>query len=225
MLIPVWKSVRILLLAASFGGLLVALAKVAMAPKPPSKEASAPNLAESVPLPGWQLLESKAQEPEEEGLRIRLYSYRRGTTPLDVDLRYTDSDGDVQRFLFVYTPVRGASNNLQVRQHPQTGSYGVVTHSDRAYLTACINPRGSTATKEQFRQSYSQDLQLGRLTPWLMGQQPLIDRRCLWTVMSTPLKPDATGQSISPEVAYKTLEEAWVPWYQWWQANYPPLVQ
>jgi cyanosortase A-associated protein len=31
------------------------------------------------------------------------------------------------------------------------------------------------------------DLQIGRLMPWLLGEETLRDRRCLWAHLSTPL--------------------------------------
>jgi len=104
------------------------------------------------------------------------------------------------------------------------GYYGVLTHEGKAYLSACINPRGeSTVTEQQFRQSlYATDLQVGRILPWISGREPLLDRRCLWTLMSTPLPSGKNTDSTASEAAYKTLEAAWFNWFRWWQPKFPP---
>jgi cyanosortase A-associated protein len=51
--------------------------------------------------------------------------------------------------------------------------------------------------------------------PILLGQEALLDKRCLWVYLSIPLR------NSSPEEAYKTLEQAWFSWYQWWQPRFP----
>jgi len=126
----------------------------------------------------------------------------------------------------VYSPVSTANVKLQIKFQPEVGHYGLVTHNGNAYLSACIHARGdSTVTEAQFTQNhYASDLKVSRILPWLLGQESLIDTRCLWTLMSIPLKPGSGSETtISEETAYKTLETAWVPWHQWWQANFPPL--
>jgi len=76
-----------------------------------------------------------------------------------------------------------------------------------AYLNACINSRGgSTFTKEQFNYNrIHRDTQFNRLLAWLLIQQPLRDKRCLWTHLSIPLNRS------SPESAYVILENACFP--------------
>jgi cyanosortase A-associated protein len=131
----------------------------------------------------------------------------------------------------VYTPIRTANADLQIKYQPGIGHYGVLTHKDaktqtsRAYLSACINPQGeSTATEQQFTHNLSKGWQPSQVGSWILGQKSLIDRRCLWTLMSVPVQTDskaAPATARSTEQAYKTLETAWVSWYQWWRENYP----
>lgn len=235
-----WNPIRLSLLAATLAGGLVVLGKAIASPQAtPSADRSAPNfaLAQSVPLTGWQFQSSAPVAPElpptdqptqnraePEAITAQRYKYRQNTTELDAEVRYMLGDGNNSRFLFVYTPIRAANSNLQVRYQAGIGSYGVLAHQGRAYLSACINPQGeSTVTDQQFiDNSYRHDLRVGRVLPWILGQQPLLDRRCLWTLMSVPLPSEKLTDTATVEAAFKTLEAAWVPWYQWWKSNYPP---
>jgi cyanosortase A-associated protein len=106
-----------------------------------------------------------------------------------------------------------------LRSTPETGSYSLEIQEERAYLRACINPRGPSAiTYEQFIQNrYTYDLQFSRLWPVLLGQEPMRDYRCLWTHLSVP------ADKTAPDSAYQVLEKAWPSWYQWWYAHFPKL--
>lgn len=140
--------------------------------------------------------------------------------PLNIEMRYeVETDGDVKQFIKNNTAIQFLLDQplLVVRQQEGVGFYGVFVYQKRAYLDACINSRGgSTFTKEQFSYNRIQyDVQLNRLLPWLLGLQPLRDKRCLWTHLSIPL-----NQS-SPEQAYLILENAWFSWYKWWSSRFP----
>lgn len=222
MLKPLSSSLRLPLLAVAFSGALWVLGRAVTLPQT-SPDASQPAVAPlntSVPIAGWEAIDSTALKPEPEVVAAQRYRYRQGSKTLDVELRYMPGDGNVSRFLFVYTPIRAANDQLAVKSS-NTGFYGTLIHEGRAYLSACISPRGeSTVTEHQFTQArLAADLQVQRLLPWLLGQEVLLDRRCLWTLMSMPIA-DSAAASNSKEV-YKDLEGAWSSWYEWWQSNFP----
>jgi cyanosortase A-associated protein len=236
---PTWKEVQIPLLAVVFTGVAVVLTKTLFTPTPDKTALSQPTpnlLPAQVPIKGWQALESSPsplnEELKKEAKAGQRYRYRKGTQELDVDLHYMTSDGNISRYLFVYTPVRTANADLEMKYQPGVGHYGVVTHRDvtkkttRAYLSACINPQGeSTITEQQFTHNLSKDLQPAQVVSWILGQKSLIDRRCLWTLMSVPVVLESQSASApaarSQQQAYQTLETAWLSWYQWWRENYP----
>lgn len=215
-----WHPLRMSLLIISFSGALFVLGKAIVAPKAAETQPAA-RLPTTVPLAGWQGAASAALQPIPESISGQEYQYRRRAETLKVELRYMTGDGDVNRFLFVHTPIRQENHRLLLKYQPTIGFYGVLPHQGRAYLSACISPRGeSTVTAQQFVQNLrAHDLTWNRLLPWLTGQQPLLDRRCLWTLMSVPA---ANTDMATLDNAYKTLETAWFSWYRWWQPNFPP---
>ncbi len=234
-----WRSLRLGLLAVTFVGTALVWGRVVATPKADSKAVTpvaANPLPSSVPLVGWQLIASQpidltqtakpgtAEEKADEFKFGRRYQYQQGKLTLQADQVYTQSDGNISRYLFVHSPIRTANANMKVKFQPGVGHYGLVTHDGKAYLSACVNPRGnSTVTESQFTQNrYANDLQVTRIVPWLLGQESLIDYRCLWTLMSVPLKSNATADSsLTADQAYKSLETAWGSWHQWWQTNFP----
>lgn len=234
-----WQPVRLSLLAILCASAVLVLGRAIVTPSakgPSTNPSSNTALQQAVPLPNWQLVKSAPIQPEPakaepntvtnsepDFLVAQQYLYRQNNNQLDVELRYMLGDGNNSRFLFVYTPVRAANAKLESRYHPSIGHYGVLTHEGRAYLSACINPRGeSTTTEQQFKHnSYQNDLQPSRLLPWLLGQEPLLDQRCLWTLMSMPLSVDAKTQQTNAEATFKQLETAWVSWHAWWRSHYP----
>lgn len=106
-----------------------------------------------------------------------------------------------------------------VRQKPEVGSYRLYVDRNRAYLTTCMNSRGGgTISRQEFNQNRDfYDVMSDRTIPWLLGQHPLRDTRCLWNHFSLPL-----DKSSPQSEAYAVLEKAWVSWYQWWIVRYPP---
>lgn len=216
-----WQPTRMLLLVLTFSGALFVLGKAIVTPKAATTPLSA-RLPATVPLADWQALSSRTLEPIPEAIAGQQYEYRRQQQTLTVQMRYMPEDGDVSRFLFAYTPVRQDNKRLVLRSQPTIGFYGVLPHQERAYLSACISPRGeSTVTAQQFVQNLrTHNLTPDRILPWLTGRQSLLDRRCLWTLMSVPLP--ANADTIALDNAYKTLEDVWVSWYRWWQPNFPP---
>ncbi|EKQ71126.1 hypothetical protein OsccyDRAFT_1452 [Leptolyngbyaceae cyanobacterium JSC-12] len=220
-----WQPIRLSILAIAFGGTLLTLAKLTTSPKPDTAKQEANTLSATVPLPGWQLVNTEPITTNTEARTGRRYRFQQGNTTLNAEQYYMVSDGNVSRYLFVHSPVKTANASMKVKFKPEVGHYSLITHDGNAYLSACINPRGSsTVTESQFTQNrYASDLQLSRIAPWLLGQESLIDYRCLWTLMSISLKQGSKSDAlVAEEKAYKNLEDAWFSWHQWWQANFPP---
>jgi len=196
----------------------------------------------TVPLTGWQLVDArpldlnKDKQPEKQQagekpkdvIPAQVYRFEKGGVTLEAKTYYLApaTEGNVTRYLFVYSPLRAANANMKERQQSTMGSYGVLTHEGRAYLTACTtNQGGSTLTEKEFIQNRSRhDLNVGNIIMWLAGQRDLRDLRCLWTLMSVPIAGGTTATPEAIEQAYRQLETVWVPWHQWWQQNFPPLT-
>lgn len=238
-----WKQLRIPLLVFTFVNVLLVFGKSILDPTIGKRTITPFVFPSVVPLPQWQLVASQPLEIKTvdrppfgkldlPGIQYRYVqnglhaSSREGApsspAPLDIKMRYeVETDGDGKRFIKDNTAIQFSLNqpSMVVREHEGLGFYGMFVYEKRAYLNACINPRGgSTFTQEQF--TYNRihyDLQFERLIFWLLGQQGLRDNRCLWTHLSIPL-----NQS-SPESAYVTLEKAWFSWYDWWHRRFPKL--
>jgi len=220
-----WQTMRLGLLAVTFVGTGLVLARLTTLPKADATTQKPENILQaSVPIAGWQFVSSEPISPNKEAKAARRYRYQQGDVALDVEQHYMQSDGNVSRYLFVYSPVRTANASMKIKFQPGVGHYGLVAHDGKVYLSACVNSRGtSTVTESQFTQNrYKNDLQVSRLMPWLLGQESLIDSRCLWTLMSVPLKKGSIGANSLDSDASKDLETAWFSWHQWWQANFPP---
>ncbi|MDY6939199.1 MAG: cyanoexosortase A system-associated protein [Cyanobacteriota bacterium] len=186
----------------------------------------------TVPLTDWESIDSErlkaiAKGEEEYGSTVlggRRYEYAREDLPqpLAIDLRYVvETSGEVDVFVRKYSSIAFSSSQISLQLAHQTGigDYGFLLDGDRAYLTACINPRGnSTFNREQYRHNQDiYDAQLGRVPAWLFRREKWRDDRCLWTLMSMPLS------EADPEDAQRILERAWFDWYRWWSANFPAL--
>jgi len=148
------------------------------------------------------------------------YKFVVDNQPIDIALRYAvGTEGDVPIFLKELGNIDMSEDEIRqkiVRRDP-IGYYAMFTYQNQAYLTACINPRGiSSVTKEQFDDNAS-DRAMDRevIISWLLGQKDLRDRRCLWTLMSTPLAADKDSN--------QKLEKIWISWYEWWKPRFPPL--
>lgn len=219
-----WKPIRLVLLAGVLGSTIWVLSRAIATPEAQTTSEQPNNLPEKISLSEWELQTSSELEPEADLPSGRQYQYRQRATPLEVKVRLMISDGNISRLLFVHTPIKSANAGLQVRYHTGVGHYGVLAHQDRLYLSACVNPRGeSTVTEPQFMQNrYKYDLQVGRVLPWILGQEPLLDQRCLWTLMSMPFPANTKTDRVAAEEALKTLENAWYSWHRWWELNFPP---
>ncbi|MEB3828724.1 cyanoexosortase A system-associated protein [Phormidium sp. CCY1219] len=224
MLIPKklhWKSVRIVLLAATLGGAIAVLGKLIFSPPIESAGFTPFVFPTAVPLADWQFEESLPLEVNENESLISggQYFYIQNNLPLEIQMRYvTNTGGNVEKLMQTHLDIEASAAKLTIRHQEEIGFYGVSETGEQAYLASCINPRGgSTVSGEQFRKNRNAyDLQVDRLLPWLLGQQKLRDFRCMLTVLSIPLDKN------SPENSYSILESVWVSWYRWWQPRFPP---
>ncbi len=215
-----WKQFRIWLLALTFGSSILVLGKVILLPHLDKSKETAFVFPEKVPLPQWQLSATIALEQptveHPELIAHQHYRFIENDLTLDIEMRYLHNlyNADVNSLIHSYT---NRPSSAIVRQREGVGYYGLGVDKKRAYLSACINPRGgSTFTHIQFRRNrYLEDVRLERLVPVLQNQELLLDKRCLWAHFSVPL------QNSSTDAAYQILEKAWFSWYQWWRPRFP----
>lgn len=222
-----WRQHRQMLILFTFAGVFFTLAKFSLDPNAGNRPVRPFAFTEVVPLPGWQLLESRPLvEPVgslpsskwESVLASQKYYYKQNNQQMEIEMRYVVGTlGDLYGYFTNLSSMQLQANLLHLRQQEGVGFYSVFVYQGRSHLSACINPRGSsTVTSTQFasnRRTY--DLQLRHLVPWLLGKESLQDRRCLWVHLSTPLN------QVSAETTYSVLEKAWWSWYQWWSRHFP----
>ena len=216
-----WEIIRLSILTITSCGIVYVLLKSLISPSFVHK-VTALDFPESVTLKEWQQIATNSvanknnNYPEE--ISVKNYRYIQNNLPLDIEMRYlSSSDGNVQKIFKRSKQLGAAQLSTNVHQQFSIGSYGLLTHQNKASLTACINPkRNSTFKAEQFVQNQMNFNVLStRFIPWLFYGESLRDRRCLWVNLSVPLKDS------SPQNAYLTLEKAWVDWYQYWHPRLP----
>jgi len=216
----IWSQpIRIGFLAVTFCAVLLGTIKVVFIPGS-TQPVGEFNFPDSVNLEGWQLESSSAIATVEDSNRIaaRNYQYSRNDRSVDIQMHYiVQTEGDIRGFIKQYLKTQTLAGTLAVRERENIGTYQLWASGDRAYLSACINPRGeTTVTGDQFRQNRnSHDLTPPRILLWLIGQQELRDFTCLWTVLSATTDPDSLEQT------YSTLENVWFSWYQQWRPLFP----
>lgn len=216
------KQIRIGLLTLTCVSAIAVLVRVSLRPKNIPLSLTPFDFPESVPLPNWQFQQSSVPPiPPEvflKPLAQKKYQYVRNQLQLNVEMRYFSlENASMTLYIKDYTEIKSVP---EIRYHPEVGFYGIGVEGNLAYLSACINPRGkATFTDAQFKQNrYKFDFQPQRLLSWLIHDEPLLDRRCLWTHFSLPISnPSQSQQKI------KYLETAWFDWYAWWKTRFPPL--
>ncbi|MBD2603210.1 cyanoexosortase A system-associated protein [Scytonema hofmannii FACHB-248] len=215
----IWKQFRLPLLALTFSSVFLVLGKVIVQPNTEKYTLTPLIFPETVPLSEWQL-NTKYSQPtstkeDSNFIAQKHYQYIQKNVNLDIEMRYV-TIFDVNQLIRKYTSI---SSSPEVRQREKVGYYGLGVDKGRAYLSACINPQGSTTfTSQQFNQNRSlYDRPQQRLLPWLLGKKPIEDKRCLWAHLSISVN------NSTPEAAYKKLENVWFSWHQWWQPRFPKL--
>lgn len=221
-----WQTLRIGICAVLLTGMVAQIGRALLMPSV-AKNTIAANIKNSVqfppniPISGWQLSNNQALKPSEGKAIGHLYQYRNSKNEkVEIQIHHEDyAEGNMGRLLMVYGIAPPASALLRVKYRNNTGFYALTSYNNQAYLTACLNPIGeSTATQEQFTQNkYKHGLEVFRTLGWFAGQNDLIDARCLWTVISTPLPADVDKQVL--EEKYQKLEAVWGEWIDWWNLN------
>lgn len=220
-----WQQPRQILILFTLTSVFFAVGRFSLDPNAGRQPVTSFTFPPEVPLSKWQLLESRPlasslanqADTYEAVSSSRQYQYAQDRQQLKVEMSYVAGTlGDFQTYLKRYTP-QWQSIQQNLRHQAGVGFYNLFVYQGRSHLVACINPRGgSTVTSSQFSANrYTYDLQPERLLPWFLGQESLLDRRCLWAHLSTSL------QSKSVEKTYSVLEEAWQSWYHWWQPRFP----
>ena len=175
---------------------------------------------ESIALSRWNFSSSKSINSNlthsllGEFVSGKHYRYQQNGKYLEINMRYVvDTNGDLKSFI----SNRTGDLSPSLREDGAGGFYSVYVDSNKANLTACINPSGgSTVTDDRFRRNRMlHDNHLERIVPWLRGQTELQDKRCLWAHLSIPLDRN------SLEEHYRILESVWFDWYEYWLLNYP----
>jgi cyanosortase A-associated protein len=73
------------------------------------------------------------------------------------------------------------------------GHYGLLQDGNRYYLASCLHNdgHGTLTAAEYDRHAGARLVQPETLVGWLLGQQPIPDRRCWWVMLETVEQPDA----------------------------------
>lgn len=208
------------ILAIALGGSLLTLGfglQTALQPRPTVAEITLP---ETVPLTGWQLIQSSPLLPEGSALlkpiSSRVYQYRNVQGgELEVQAYYLDANkADIEDFLKNYTTL---PSRPQISYQLNIGAIALIPAQHRMYLSACINPQGpSTVTADQYlRAKLLSGKTFSWFKDWLWGRANLLDQRCLWSHLSVPLRSPSANQE-----AQLVLQEAWRNWFEWTQAKF-----
>ncbi|GAB4523364.1 MAG: hypothetical protein Tsb0014_00800 [Pleurocapsa sp.] len=182
------------------------------------------NFPESITLSQWDLLFTKPVNPNLVKLPAYItgtyisgkhYRYRQDEKHLEIEMRYlVDTDGDLKTFITSQTGELATA----LKEDGKGGFYSLYDDKNKAYLSACINPRGgSTVTSDRFKRNrLIYDTRINRIVPWLVGKADILDNRCLWAHLSLPL-----DRNTSTDEIYQMLETVWVDWYDWWRSHFP----
>ncbi|WP_198016818.1 cyanoexosortase A system-associated protein [Rubidibacter lacunae] len=206
---------RLVLLAIAYGS-TAAMALHALLVPPAAETLPAIELPIAVPLSGWHSIGTEVWDPTTD--QARIYRYRAGGRELTASVRYLPySDGSVSRALQLYAGVTPASLQIAKVWVDPLGTYGYFVVEGKSSIVGCVNPYGvTTLTEQQFAQNVSaRGWQLQRFVTWLLGQQDLIDRSCLFSRLDLPVRTSDRRED-RPD-----LEAAWLDWVRWWQANFP----
>lgn len=222
-----WRSS---FLATTCAGVCLVTAYSCIEPTAGNRQAASFIFPDSVPLNSWQPTATESLTNERTEIEnnqdfiksSRGYTYIKDGIPLMVEMRYlVGTRGDISNLIEEQTAIPPEILKKAEEQKLEgVGFHSLFVYQDRAYLSSCINPSGSsTVTGKQFSQNlYAHNLNHTVLLAWLLGKASIRDRRCLWAHFSTPVTES------EPEQAYQILEKAWQEWYRWWQPRFPPLA-
>ncbi len=165
-----------------------------------------------------QAIETKSLLRDWGDIKGYEYTYQQDNQAFKVKIHYLpESDGDMASYRSAYGIDSQKAVVKSQQQQGQTGFYDRFEHEQTAYLSSCINPRGSsTVTHAQFfanRNTY--DLKLDRAIPVILGTEDLRDSRCLWVTISAPI----ANQSV--DAVHQQLVAVWQEIYAWWLPRFP----
>lgn len=195
-----------------------------------------------VAVPNWQLLhsyeaaESRTFGPalvsrlDESAIAGRHYQYLRNGRTIAVEMRYlVNASVDVPSILQDST-LKRHQPDFTKQNDADLGSYILFYQQDAPHLSACITPDGQTLVQaEEFRRHQTHPSVVAkRLLPWILGQAPLRDNRCLWVNLTIVPNTHSQGKSIqnsqdlrsNPQTVAE-LKTAWAEWIQEWQHRFP----
>jgi cyanosortase A-associated protein len=222
---------RLSFLGLTFISVLVVLFKVILEPKSGNNlvEYTPYQFPDTVPLAQWKLEKSQPISPPEKDDKqffgAKNYQYSQNQLQVNIDMHYlVNTTGNVNTYLKDYYLKTSTEKDpkVRVKQEPKIGFYNVFLYDEKIQIVSCINPRGgATANVSQFflnrqRYDYANNKAGGnKLISWLLGQEELQDRRCMWAHLSMPIG------NLPPEKAFGEIEKVWFSWYDWWQMNFP----
>jgi cyanosortase A-associated protein len=224
-----WKSWVFLSLAS-----LLAVGVVRMLLDPTMGKPQSFNFPNEISVKGWRVSKVDALEHPEQyradilASRRYLYQAATGGQVLTVDSRYyitrkiPAQTGELLNAFMMKRTYGGKPLPFQLSQREfSPGNYYDLFHyQQRAYLSACIDPKGfSNVSTGQLRQRQLDQRRDGlKVLNWLFSPAPLMDERCVWTQLSMPY----TGND--PQPTYQQLGQFWEQWLPWWRQNYPKLL-
>ena len=227
-----WQRFRTILLAVTFGSVLLVLGKSVLYPITVDHKILTFDLPDKILLRGWRFVGSyplttqSAQSPglmtsvDENSIAARHYRYVQNGVQLEIEMRhFANSYIDVPSIIEEST--LGAKNpTIVLRDLPGIGAYAVFRQQGHTHLSTCIKPLGqTTVSARQFQQSQnSVEVLSDRVVPWFLGQASLRDMRCLWANLSI-------SANASPETDEEILSGAWASWQPWWRQNFPSVEE
>jgi cyanosortase A-associated protein len=157
---------------------------------------------------------------DDQAIAARRYQYLRNGKPLDVEVRYFVRTYRHVPSLIEDSTLLSTKPALRDRRHPKLGSYVLYPQQGNLHLSACLDPYGKTSVydNEVMLHQARPEVVSQRLLPWILGQAPLRDLRCLWVDLSMPIAP---GRFEVDRVDATPLEAAFGDWVEWWSQNYP----
>lgn len=227
---PKPNAFRTLGLMALTLGVMATLGKLLVQPQQSQKDFIRP-LPQTLQLAGWQPIKGNPLSYNNLSRHYDIvldaqeyHFYQRSailSVRLTVQLRYVfNTDASLgtfqQKWLVGRSPSDRTSHQTPIStgQFPELGYYTLSSAPQETILDTCINPQGkSTVTREQFLDNRLQyDLNPTHLLRWAIGQNTLLDKRCIWM----RLKLRSTPNSL-----YSDLPE---PFHQPWTELNPQLI-
>ena len=225
------KTFKLICLVTALASSCIAISIAIFIPK--SKQYSQFQFPQQITLADWRSQSSinLEQAVKNGAIAARRFTYTSSVQDdLRIDILYIDTGVDVPKYLGMIG-LKPVDNSLKQRYLEAIGHHVVFSDRDRAYLSACINPRGgSTVTNAQFIQNRNTfDITPERLGLYFLGLIDLRDTRCLFVVMSIPFSNirSSTNSNLNQEkikaleTSYQKLENTWINLYKSWEYKFP----